>query len=106
MLEGEAVLGFGVKLDRWRTLAFHRLWERSPETFGMLVKGGVAFGIVLQFLPIWALSTWGSADATSKPYTPLELVGRSIYVREGCASCHTQTVRPLLGEADRYGDFT
>ena len=102
-LEGKPVLGFGIKLDRWKSLAFHRGWERSPQTFAWLITASTLFACVLLVLPTWAASQWPSEEAAAKPYTPLELAGRAIYVREGCASCHTQTVRPLLGEVERYG---
>jgi cytochrome c oxidase cbb3-type subunit 2 len=44
--------------------------------------------------------------AEVKPYTPLQLEGRDIYIREGCNNCHTQTVRPLLADVERYGDYS
>jgi cytochrome c oxidase cbb3-type subunit II len=44
--------------------------------------------------------------ASVKPYTPLQLEGRDIYIREGCNNCHTQTVRPLLADVERYGDYS
>jgi cytochrome c oxidase cbb3-type subunit II len=44
--------------------------------------------------------------ASVKPYTPLQLEGRDVYIREGCNNCHTQTVRPLLADVERYGDYS
>lgn len=105
-LEGEAVLNFGIKLDVWSKLVWHRRWERSSLRFVMCVAVLVLVGISVEVAPMWA---WGNslpATARAVPYTPLELLGRDIFVREGCGNCHSQTVRPLVAETKRYGEFT
>lgn len=106
VLEGQAVLAFGVKLDQWRHFAFHRKWERKTSVFVTLISAAVLTGVLLQFVPAFAFGNRLPLGATAQPYTPLELVGRSVFVREGCVQCHTQTVRPLVAEVDRYGDFS
>lgn len=105
-LEGEAILNLGVKLDIWSKLVWHRRWERSSSRFVMFVAILILVGVAVEVAPMWAWGNSLSATARPVPYTPLELLGRDIFVREGCANCHTQTVRPLVAETKRYGEFT
>ena len=82
---------------------WHQRLEASPLRLGVLLAGIVFFGSLFEVLSM----SWSAAHvpklATIEPYTPLELYGRDIYIREGCASCHSQMVRPLLDETVRYG---
>lgn len=105
-LENAAILGLGVKLDVWSKLVWHRRLERSTFTFAILIVLVLAIGFVVEYVPILAFGRVLPDADQAVPYTPLELAGRAIYVREGCASCHTQTVRPLVPESKRYGDFS
>ncbi|MEM8733174.1 MAG: cbb3-type cytochrome c oxidase subunit II [Planctomycetota bacterium] len=103
-LEGQAVLDLGIKIDRWKHMTFHRKWERSPGVFVTMISVALGFGFLCHMGAVWA--TMRSDQPAAVAYTPLELAGREIYVREGCASCHTQAVRPLRAETTRYGDYS
>ncbi|MBI5189173.1 MAG: cytochrome-c oxidase, cbb3-type subunit II [Nitrospirae bacterium] len=77
-----------------------------PIVFLVLAIVVISVGtLVTTFIPLFAKTTSTPIDGI-KPYTALELAGRDIYVREGCNNCHTQTVRPLKFETDRYGDYS
>lgn len=105
-LQGAAILELGLKLDVWTRLAWHRAWERSAATFTWAIVAVVALGIVVEFVPVSLFANRLPDGVQAIPYTPLELAGREIFVQEGCVSCHTQTVRPLVAETKRYGDYS
>src|SRR5215467_10985141 len=72
--------------------------------FGVLVV--IAIGGLVEITPLFYLrSTIEKVDGM-RPYTPLELAGRAIYVREGCYTCHSQMIRPLRDEVERYGHYS
>ena len=81
----------------------HQLLGTNPVylVIGILVM--VAIGGVVEIAPLFYLKTTLEAVHGMRPYTPLELAGRNIYVREGCASCHSQMIRALRAEVERYG---
>src|SRR6478735_5848107 len=88
------------------------LWKKHAifETNSILLVIGVliviAIGGLLEITPLFYLkSTIEKADGV-RPYTPLELAGRNVYVREGCYLCHSQMVRPLRDEVERYGHYS
>ena len=94
------------KLDVLSRLNWHRRWESITGRFagaGLLALGAAA---IFQLLPVVLVRGSVPSISTVKPYTPLELLGRDIYVAEGCFNCHSQTVRPLVAETQRYGDFS
>ena len=66
----------------------------------------VAIGGIVEIIPTMIVDSNIPKIASVKPYTPLELEGRDIYVREGCYNCHSQLVRPLRFETARYGDYS
>ncbi len=72
--------------------------------FGILVVS--AIGGLVQVLPAVLDDAVLAADEATQPYDPVALTGRDIYIREGCATCHSQQVRPLLAEVKRYGPFS
>ena len=83
------------------------MFEKSPIILLLLATVTVLFGtIVTMVAPFWWINDPKTAIASVKPYTPLQLEGRDIYIREGCNNCHTQTVRPLLSDTERYGDYS
>lgn len=102
------VLGAAVGLEQWSQLAWHANVERRP--LGMAIRISVALlaGMLLIWLPSFLYRSAPVSEplATQSSYTELELLGRQIYVREGCVSCHTQASRPLVSEVLRYGDFS
>jgi cytochrome c oxidase cbb3-type subunit I/II len=68
-----------------------------------MVAGAVIVASLFEILPTFLIGSNVPTIATVKPYTPLELYGRDIYIREGCYNCHSQMVRPFLDETVRYG---
>jgi len=84
-------------------LALHKALERHS---GLLIFGILfvaSLGGLAQIIPTFFDRELGTAAAATQPYTPLELVGRDLYIRESCALCHSQQIRPLLAEVKRYG---
>jgi cytochrome c oxidase cbb3-type subunit I/II len=84
---------------------WHRWIERRPVQ--MLVFSLVVVGIggLLELVPTFLVKSNVPTITSVKPYTPLELHGRDIYVREGCYTCHSQMVRPFRSETVRYGEY-
>jgi cytochrome c oxidase cbb3-type subunit I/II len=85
---------------------WHRWIERRPVQ--MLVVSFILVGIggVIEFLPTFLIKSNIPTIASVKPYTPLELEGRDIYIREGCYVCHSQMIRPFRSETERYGEYS
>jgi cytochrome c oxidase cbb3-type subunit 2 len=71
---------------------------------GMLIVA--AIGGLIEIVPLFYLKSTVETVAGMRPYTPLELAGRDIYVREGCYLCHSQMIRPMRDEVERYGHFS
>jgi cytochrome c oxidase cbb3-type subunit 2 len=83
------------------------MWEKQPVLFLLLATAAILAGtIVTMALPFVWVNTEADRIATVTPYKPLELAGRDVYIREGCNNCHTQTVRPLVADVLRYGDYS
>ena len=85
---------------------WHRLIERKPVTLLVLSLIVVAIGGAIEFIPTFLVKSNIPTIASVKPYTPLELQGRDIYVREGCYTCHSQMIRPFRDEVVRYGEYS
>lgn len=84
----------------------HKVIERNVTLLGALALVTVAIGGIVEIAPLfWIQSTVEKVDGV-RPYTPLELAGRNVYVREGCYSCHSQMVRPFRDEVERYGHYS
>ncbi len=83
-----------------------RLIERKPMALLIFSFIAVAIGGMIEIIPTFMVSSNVPTIETVKPYTPLELQGRDIYVREGCYLCHTQMVRPFRAEIERYGEYS
>jgi len=84
----------------------HRWIERRPIQFALLATAVVSIGGLVELVPTFLVKTNIPTIASVKPYTPLELQGRDIYVREGCYTCHSQMIRPFRSETERYGDYS
>lgn len=83
------------------------MWEKKPILLMILATAAILTGtIVTMVLPFFWVNTDADRIEGVTPYTPLEQEGRDIYMREGCNNCHTQTVRPLVAEVLRYGDYS
>ncbi len=83
------------------------MWEKKPVLLLVLATLAIMVGTVItMILPFkWVNSEADRIDSV-KPYTALQLAGRDVYIREGCNNCHSQTVRPLVAEVLRYGDYS
>ena len=80
--------------------------ERNVVLLAVLTLITVAIGGLAQIVPLFTVETTIERVQGMRPYTPLELMGRNIYVREGCYACHSQMVRPFRDENERYGHFS
>jgi len=102
------VLGVAIGLEQWTQLTWHAAIERSIGKLATRIGAGLAIGTLLFWLPSFLVRglNGNASSVTQSPYTELELIGREIYVREGCVSCHTQATRPLVPEVLRYGSFS
>lgn len=83
----------------------HRWLERKPIQFTIIALIAILIGGIIEIVPLYLIKTNIPSIASVKPYTPLELQGRDIYVREGCYTCHSQQVRPFRSETERYGQY-
>ena len=84
----------------------HRFLEGKPALFIILTLVTVLVASVFEFVPMFLIKSNVPTIASVKPYTPLELQGRDIYIREACNSCHSQLVRPFRSETERYGEYS
>jgi cytochrome c oxidase cbb3-type subunit I/II len=100
------VIDFGHKVDRFVQMSWHRRWERLPVTFTAWVGIAVVSASLFEIVPTFLAKSTVPEIATVSPYTPLELAGRDIYVAEGCYNCHSQMIRPMRHETERYGEYS
>ena len=84
----------------------HRWLEGVPVTFTVLAAVAVIIGGLIEIVPMFLIKENVPTIASVKPYTPLEVLGRDIYIREGCVGCHSQMVRPFRSETERYGEYS
>ena len=84
----------------------HDLIERNQALLIVLVILVVAVGGLVEIVPLSFTRAVTEPVANLKPYTPLQLTGRDIYVREGCYNCHSQMIRPFRAEVERYGPYS
>ncbi len=84
----------------------HRLIERKGVVLTVLVLIALAIGGAVEIIPMLKIESNIPKIAAVTPYTPLELAGRDIYVANGCYNCHSQQIRPLRWETDRYGEYS
>jgi len=83
-----------------------RIFERKPLALTIFALVAVAIGGMIEMIPTFMIKSNVPTIVAVKPYTPLELQGRDIYVREGCYVCHTQMIRPFRSEIERYGEYS
>ncbi|UCF67699.1 MAG: cytochrome-c oxidase, cbb3-type subunit I [Acidobacteriota bacterium] len=100
------VANVGKVLDVFAQMRWHRHWERLPIRFSVWVTIAVVSASLFEIIPTFVIKSNVPTIATVQPYTPLELAGRDIYVAEGCYNCHSQMVRPMRHEIERYGDYS
>ena len=84
----------------------HRIFERNSILLLVGVLIVIAIGGLVEIVPLFYLSSTIEEVDGIRPYTPLELAGRNIYVREGCFNCHSQMIRTLRDEVERYGHYS
>ncbi len=85
---------------------WHRAIERKPVKMLVLSLVVILIGGIVEIVPTFLISSNVPTISSVKPYTPLELEGRDLYIREGCNNCHSQMVRPLRFETARYGEYS
>ena len=85
---------------------WHRKIERKPVLFMILSLVVILIGGAIEMIPTFLIKSNIPTISSVKPYTPLELQGRDIYVREGCYTCHSQMIRPFRSETERYGEYS
>jgi len=85
---------------------WHRWIERRPIQMLLASFVVILIGGLVEMIPTFLVESNVPTIASVKPYTPLELQGRDIYVREGCYTCHSQMVRPFRSETERYGEYS
>lgn len=85
---------------------WHRWIERRPVQMLVFSLIAVAIGGVLEMVPTFLIKSNVPTITAVKPYTPLELQGRDIYIKEGCYNCHSQMIRPFRDEVARYGEYS
>jgi cytochrome c oxidase cbb3-type subunit I/II len=86
--------------------ALHRWLESKPVRFGLLALFVVLIGGLVELIPTFVIKSNIPTISSVKPYSPLEVQGRDIYIREGCLGCHSQLVRPFRSETERYGEYS
>ncbi|MCS6771241.1 MAG: cytochrome-c oxidase, cbb3-type subunit I [Kiritimatiellae bacterium] len=84
----------------------HRWLERKPFWFTVLALIAILIGGIVEAVPTFVIRSNIPTISSVRPYTPLELHGRDIYIREGCVNCHSQLVRPFRSETERYGEYS
>jgi cytochrome c oxidase cbb3-type subunit 2 len=84
----------------------HDRIERNQALLIVLVILVVAVGGLVEIVPLYFQRSMTEPVAGLKPYTPLQLTGRDVYIREGCYNCHSQMVRPFRAEVERYGHYS
>jgi len=93
-------------LGRFAEAGWHRLWEALPARFTVFVVISVVVASLFEIIPTFLIKSNVPTITSVQPYTPLELYGRDIYIAEGCYNCHSQMVRPLVAETERYGEYS
>jgi cytochrome c oxidase cbb3-type subunit I/II len=84
----------------------HRVLEHKPVLFTVLSLIAILIGGAIEMVPTFLVKSNVPTISSVQPYTPLEIHGRDIYIREGCVNCHTQMVRPFRSETERYGEYS
>ena len=94
--------GAGHKVAAWS----HRWLESKPLLFTVLSLVAVLIGGLVELVPLFLIKENVPTISSVKPYTPLEVLGRDLYIREGCVGCHSQMIRPFRSETERYGEYS
>jgi len=84
---------------------WHRRLEGKPLQFTLLVLVSILIGGIVEYMPTALVESNIPTIESVKPYTPLEIEGRDIYISEGCNNCHSQMIRPFRSETERFGEY-
>lgn len=84
----------------------HERIEKNPWLLVGLVLAVISFGGLVEIVPLFFQKSTTEPVAGLKPYSALRLVGRDVYIREGCYNCHSQMIRPFRAETERYGHYS
>lgn len=84
----------------------HRWLESKPLLMTVGATVAILVGGIVEIIPMYLVKSNVPTISTVKPYTPLEVVGRDLYIREGCVGCHSQMIRPFRSETERYGEYS
>lgn len=84
----------------------HEKVEKNLGLMTILIVIAVSFGGLVEIVPLFFIKDTTEPTASLEPYSATELAGRDIYIREGCNVCHTQMIRPLRAEVERYGHYS
>ena len=84
----------------------HEIFERKTLILILGIIVTIAIGGLVEIVPLFTIGETIEKVEGVRPYSPLELVGRNVYVREGCYTCHSQQVRPFRDEVERYGHYS
>jgi cytochrome c oxidase cbb3-type subunit I/II len=95
-ISGQRIVGEG----------WHTWLERRTVLFTILTTVAILIGGLVEIVPLILVDSNVAKIESVKPYTPLELEGRDIYIREGCNNCHSQMIRPFRSEVERYGEYS
>ena len=87
-------------------LAKHRIIEKNATLLFILSLLVVTVGGIVEIVPLFYLENTIEKVKGVRPYSPLEMAGRNIYIREGCYTCHSQMIRPMRDEVERYGHYS
>ena len=85
---------------------FHRKIERNAIGFVLAIVGVASIGGLVEIAPLFTIHEMVEEAPDMRLYTPLELAGRNLYIREGCYACHSQMIRTLRDEVERYGPYS
>lgn len=85
---------------------FHRKLEKSAIGFAIAIMMAASVGGIVEIAPLFTIDETVEEAPDMRLYTPLELAGRNIYIREGCYACHSQMIRTLQDEVERYGPYS
>ena len=84
----------------------HGALERSSLRFLIAMLVAASMGGLFEIVPLFTIDSTIEKVEGMRPYTPLELAGRNIYIREGCYACHSQMIRTLRDDVERYGHYS
>jgi cytochrome c oxidase cbb3-type subunit I/II len=104
--EAEAPSLKSVQVTEEKSYWGHRWLESRPIQFTILSAVAILIGSIIINVPMFVVKSNIPTIPSVKPYTPLELEGRDLYLREGCVNCHSQMIRPFRSETERYGDYS